>query len=192
MGLLQFDTSLTTRLYHWASSSPAVQQVFLTVASAFVYALPLVLIWLFFRSKTDRINSIKIFLAAILSWQVLTNLVGSWLYGAYGFRDRPFTLDGYQELFFERPQKAFPSDHAGLLTAVTIAFFCYRYPRLGWIFLVGGVISSFGRVAVGFHYFGDILGGIVIGAAAYGIIRLLDRPLDRILEKIFHVGKTSN
>ncbi|QQG49842.1 MAG: phosphatase PAP2 family protein [Candidatus Berkelbacteria bacterium] len=186
MGLLQVDTELTTRLFHWVSAHPALQQVFLTTASAFVYVLPLALLWLFFRTKTDRLNSIKVFLAAILSWQVLTNAVGGWLYGAYGFRDRPFALDGYQELFFERPQKAFPSDHAGVLTAVTLAFFAYRYPKLGWLFLVGGIVTSFGRVAVGFHYVGDIIGGIAIGGIAYGIIRLLDRPLDRILEKIFH------
>lgn len=190
MGLINFDTQLTLSLYHWGSRNESVQHAFLFIANAFVYVLPLVLLWLFFRSRQDRINSAKIFLTAVLAWQVFTRLIGGWLYSAYGFRDRPFSLGGLQELFFERPQKSFPSDHAAVMFAAMLALFAYKYPRLGWLFLIGALVSSFARVVVGFHYVGDILGGFALGAVAYGVIRLLDRPIDRILEKIFHAPKT--
>jgi len=184
MDLLTLDHRLTFSLFHWGSSNPALQRFFLIVASVFIYLLPIILIWLFFRSHGDRLRSVKIFLVAVLSWQVLAQLLGSWLYTAYDFRERPFAAIGLQELFFEQPEKAFPSDHAAVMFGVMAAFFGYKYPRLGWLFLIGGLISSFGRVAVGFHYVGDILGGVAIGVIAYGLIRLLDTTLDKALEPI--------
>lgn len=181
MDLLSLDTNLTLAIYRWGESHPAIQTIFLGIASIFVYLIPIVLLWLYFREFKDKLASAKIFITAMLTWQVLTSLLGSWLYSSYGFRDRPFALDGLQELFFERPEKAFPSDHAGLMMAVALALLGYKYSKLGWIFLVITVISSFGRVAVGFHFIGDILGGWLLAAVAYGIVRALDGQLDRLL-----------
>jgi undecaprenyl-diphosphatase len=184
MEWLGWDNSLTFALYRWGSTTPLLQAFFLVLASLFIYLLPLILLWLFFRSHADRMKSVKIFLAALLAWQVLSGSVGAYLYSAFGFRDRPFALDGVRELFFERPEKAFPSDHAAVMLAVALAFFGYRYPKLGYLFLIGGFLSSFGRVTVGFHYVGDILAGWALGAVAYFIIRALDRYLDPIIARL--------
>lgn len=181
MGILGLDHELTFALYRWGSSNPALQAVFLFIASIFVYLLPVILIWLFLRDQASRLKSVKIFLVAVLAWQVLSAVIGHFLYNGYGFRERPFALDGIRELFFEQPEKAFPSDHAAVMFAVVLAFFAYRYPRLGWIFLIGGVLSSLGRVLVGFHYVGDVLGGWAVGTIAFAAIYSLDRYIDPVI-----------
>jgi membrane-associated phospholipid phosphatase len=189
MYLLELDKTLTFKLYFVDSLSHFGQQILYSIASLFIYLVPIILIILFFRGAKDRINSIKIFLTAILSWQVLSYFTGYLLYHYYGFRDRPFASKGLSELLFERPQKAFPSDHSAVLFAVMLAFFAYKYPKLGWLFLIGGVLSSFGRVMIGFHYVGDVFGGWILGAIALGIVMLLDKPLTKLITKTLSLLK---
>lgn len=155
------------------------------MASGLIYALPVILVVLFFRSARDRLVSIKLTLGAVLAWQVLSSSIGGFLYNHYQFRDRPFASMGLQELLFERPQKAFPSDHAAVVMVIGLGLIYYKYPKLGWVFLSLGVISSLARVVIGFHYFGDVLGGWLLGVAAIGLIVLFDRPITNLINKVF-------
>lgn len=179
--LLGLDRQITDFLYY-ASSSELLQTSVFYLASGVVYLIPVVLLVMFFRSHADRLVAMKVFLSAVFAWQVLSNLLGDWLYGGYGFRDRPFAEMGLQELLFERPEKAFPSDHAAVIAAVVISFFMYRYPKLGYFFLITGVLSSLARVMIGFHWFGDIIGGWLLGAIAAGALWLLNRPATKGME----------
>lgn len=182
--LLALDDWVTLSLYDWGTANPGLQKFFLYIAVVAVYALPVVLVWLFWRNqKSDRRVAIKVFLGAILVWRVFSQALGSILYGNYGFRDRPFSARGLQEFFFEQPQKAFPSDHAAVLTVVAALFLLYRYPKLGWIFGAGLVLTGFGRIVVGFHYLGDVLGGIGLGLIVVAILALLDRFIERLFDK---------
>ncbi len=185
MTLLQLDSKLTFFLYDWAHTSTWLDTVLRDMARIFIYLLPLILLWLFFRSYKDRLNSVKIFLSAILAWQIFTTFVGALFYNNFGFRDRPFASLGFKELFLEQPQKSFPSDHSAVMMVALLAFFGYKYPKLGWLFLIGGLISSLGRVTSGFHYVGDILGGWLLGLLAYLIIRALAPQIDKISTTMF-------
>jgi membrane-associated phospholipid phosphatase len=185
MSLLQLDDRITFWLYRGDQMSQAAQKGLFFTASGLIYALPLLLAIFFFRSARDRIASIKLALAAGLAWQVLSSSIGGFLYSHYHFRDRPFTSRGLQELLFERPQKAFPSDHSAVIMAIGLGLIYYKYPKLGWVFLSVGMISSLARVVIGFHYFGDVLGGWLLGATALGVVVLLDRPLTALINKIF-------
>lgn len=185
MTLLQLDQQISDAAYRLIGGTTSLETAFLVLAALPVYALPIVLLILFIRNRgIDRRASIKLFFGAVLAWQVLSNAVGSFLYGQYGFRDRPFAATGATELFFERPQKAFPSDHASVLAVITALLFAYGYRRLGWIFLIGTLLTMIGRVGIGFHYVGDMVGGAIIGLLAYGILRLLDRPLERLFDRV--------
>lgn len=178
--LLDLDLLVTTALY----AAAQVRVLFLTIATVPIYALPLTLIWLFWRNRgSDRSVAVKVFLGSFLAWQVLAKAVGEFFYRTYGFRDRPFSSGGADELFFERPEKAFPSDHASVLFFVMLFFFRSGYPKLGWLFAVVLLLTALGRVSVGYHYVGDIVGGLAIGALAYGIMVLLDKPLNRFLAR---------
>lgn len=187
MSLLELDRTLTLWLYQGDQIGAGTERLTYSVASIFIYVLPLALLYLFWRSYRDRISAIKIFLAVVIAWKVLSNFIGQMLYGNYGFRDRPFGEFGIQELFFERPEKAFPSDHAAVFMTVTLLFFLYRYPKLGWLFLIGGIVSSIARVNVGFHWVGDVMGGWLLGATVALIFYLLDRPITHLLESLLAV-----
>lgn len=183
--LLTLDHTITFWFYRSGTLSPGMEKLFYSVATFFIYLLPLILIYLFWKGGQDRVNSAKIFLAAVIPWLIFTTLVGGYLFSHYGFRERPFALNGIQELFLKRPDKAFPSDHATVLMAVTLAFYAYGYKKIGWLFLIGGVVlSSLARVVVGFHWFGDILGGFVSGALGFWLVWALDGILNNWLSHL--------
>lgn len=122
-------------------------------------------------------------------------------------RARPFVAHpGAVHLFARHGADAsFPSDHATASMAIAVAFLLRR--RFGWgmLTIVFAAILDFGRVAVGFHYPSDVLGGAAIGAlAALGLwappLRRLvdalsdfigglwDRMLDAVLERVLPAG----
>lgn len=184
MNLLELDHRITFWLYRGDLLSPTGQKILFFIASGVIYILPIILLVLFFRSAADRLASLKIFLSAIVAWFVLNKTIGNFLYNNYHFRDRPFVERGLHELLLERPQKAFPSDHSAVIMAVIFALFYYRYPKLGFFFLIAGVISSLARVVIGFHYFGDIMGGWIVGAVAFAIIYWLDQPITSLYKRV--------
>ena len=181
--LLGLDQTIT-EFFYYSSASEGLQRAIFVAASVFIYIIPVVLFVMFWRSHRDRIVALKIFTAAILAWQVFSNFLGQFLYDGYGFRQRPFAQQGFKELLFERPEKAFPSDHSAVIATVVIGFFVYKYPKLGRVFLILGAVSSLSRVVIGFHWFGDVIGGWLLGALAVGVIWLFDRPLTRLFEWI--------
>lgn len=186
MWLLHLDKTITNGMYLANSLNPFWLHVLYYAASVFIYSLPIILLYLFYRGGNDRVKSVKIFLIAVIAWVVLNRLIGDFLYAHYGFRDRPFAQYGIKELFFERPTKAFPSDHAAVIFAATLSFFYYRYRKIGWIFLIGGTISALARVAIGFHWFGDIVGGYIMGLIAFLVVLAFDKQLTEAIQWTFN------
>ena len=155
--LINLDQRITDWFYGGRVLPGAWENILYSLASVFIYALPVILLVLFFRNYRDRLNSIKIFLAVVITWQIITKYLGTFLYNTYGFRDRPFAeYSSVKEFLFEQPTKAFPSDHSAVIMVVALSLFGYKYPRLAWPFLILGLTSSLARVVIGFHYFGDV------------------------------------
>lgn len=185
MSLIRLDQNLTEGIYSLTRDNLGLQKIVYIFASYPIFLLPIALVWLVWQ-KTSRWEAVKIFIGAIFTWQVMSKLAGEFFYTQFGFRDRPFAFAGIKELLLEQPQKAFPSDHAAVLLFVTCALFYYRQKTWAWIFLVATVLSSIARVAIGFHFVGDILGGWLIGAIGFGLLVYFDRPLQKLLEKIWN------
>jgi len=77
-------------------------------------------------------------------------------------RARPFHPEGYKplvHLLIETP--SFPSSHSTVAFALVAAFL---YNPIVWpIMLVVAILVSLGRVAVGVHYFSDVIVGAILG-----------------------------
>ncbi|HYZ17533.1 MAG TPA: phosphatase PAP2 family protein [Candidatus Acidoferrum sp.] len=82
---------------------------------------------------------------------------------------------------------SFPSDHAALLAIVVVAAFTMSR-RAGFAFAVLAVIVSIFRVAVGYHWPSDVVGGTLLGvlvaAFALGLEGVLRPRLDALVEGI--------
>ena len=99
-------------------------------------------------------------------------------------RARPFVAHpGVIHLFAKHAADAsFPSDHATASMAIAVAFLLRRRFFWGILTLVFAVILDFGRVAAGFHYPTDVLGGAAVGALA--ALLLWAPPLRRWIDAL--------
>lgn len=99
-------------------------------------------------------------------------------------RARPFVAHPAAVHLFARhaPDASFPSDHATASMAIAVAFLLRRRFVWGVLALVFAVVLDFGRVAVGFHYPTDVLGGAAIGTLA--ALLLWAPPLRRRIDAL--------
>jgi len=77
-------------------------------------------------------------------------------------RPRP---DGYAPGLYSRTMDrySFPSGHAARVAAVAVMVGA-AYPGLATVAAVGALAVAVARVALGVHYAGDALGGLLLGA----------------------------
>jgi undecaprenyl-diphosphatase len=118
-------------------------------------------------------------------------------------RARPFVAHpGAVHMFAKHAADAsFPSDHATAASAITVAILLRGKLRWGATTLVFALILMFGRIALGFHYPSDVLGGAAIGALAALVVgiapirsrvnalsdlagRFWDRAVDALLDRV--------
>ena len=99
-------------------------------------------------------------------------------------RPRPFVAHPGAVHLFASPatDASFPSDHATASVAIAIAILLRSKLRWGLVTLAFAVILSFGRVALGFHYPTDVLGGAAIGTAA--ALLLWTAPLRKAIDAV--------
>jgi undecaprenyl-diphosphatase len=90
---------------------------------------------------------------------------------------RPYTALPHVLVLVSRTSDfSFPSDHAVMAGAVTAGLFLVSR-RLGLVSLVLALLMAFTRVYVGAHYPGDVVAGLVLGAAVSLVGFLVLRPL---------------
>jgi undecaprenyl-diphosphatase len=119
---------------------------------------------------------------------------------SFSYRPRPFVAHPRAVHLFasHAHDSSFPSDHATASIAIATAILLRGKSIWGWITLFFALVLMLGRVALGFHYPSDVLGGAAIGAAAALVLyapplrrwvdaasdlfgRVYDRALDRLL-----------
>ena len=90
-------------------------------------------------------------------------------------RARPYEAHVFRHPWSSSTDASFPSDHTSISFA--IAFAVLMFDRtVGLLFLAVAAVIGIGRLFIGAHYPGDVLGGVVVGlVAAYVVVRLL-RP----------------
>ncbi len=183
MNIIAFDQQLSAHFSNFVANNPLLATLFIAVGVYFVYLVPLLLIYSWF--KVSRLDSLRAVLAGLLAWEGLSKLVAGMV-----DRARPsFSQIGAKELVFHRPDTSFPSDHSAFLMAVAISFYLFNQRKLGNLVLVVAILVGIARVGIGVHFPGDILGGWLVGAIVAGVIYAVRRPLDHyILEPLIKIA----
>ncbi|MBP6930428.1 phosphatase PAP2 family protein [Patescibacteria group bacterium] len=177
--ILFFDDWLLIQANSLVGHSLWVDKIILYLSVGLVYVAPLILLGLWFYSRYAKQPTLQILFSAILPWQVFNRIIAKFVW----YRERPFVNDNIEvkELFFHRPDHSFPSDHMTFFAALTVASFLAGYPKLGWFFLVTGLIVGTSRVIIGVHYPLDIIGGVIIGTFGAFVIYWLRAPLTKFV-----------
>lgn len=92
----------------------------------------------------------------------------------FTYRARPFVAHPHAVHLFisHAPDSSFPSDHATASAAIATAILLRGKQIWGWVTLFFALVLMLGRVALGFHYPSDVLGGAAIGALAALVLYL--------------------
>lgn len=109
-------------------------------------------------------NLLSVACSFILSW--VLQLAIAFLLN----RRRPFQQNHEKpllRLLWSTP--SFPSGHTTLSCAMAAAVFAHD-PFWGGIFFVMAALVAFCRIAVGVHYFSDIIGGAVLGISVAAVV----------------------
>lgn len=165
--LSAFDLSL----FHWiaGSSSSPVPLVLLAIffAKMLIFIIPvyLVLFWIYGGEWGRKVVVCVLGAAA-------GALIVSFFIGIIFYRPRPFVAGVGVALIDHRPNASFPSNHAMIFSTYVTILYMLSYRTAAKIAFIAGILTCWARVFVGVHYPLDIIGGIVLGAAAgYVFIR---------------------
>ena len=97
--------------------------------------------------------------------------------------DRPRPYESHAGVYHPHAHStdaSFPSDHASAAFGIAVAIVLFD-PIVAVPFLVLAALIGIGRVIVGAHYPGDVLAGLLVGAAAAAVVVRLARPLIAVL-----------
>ncbi len=124
-------------------------------------------VWLFYSGQIIPFYFLGITasIARFISSPVLETLIT---------RQRPYQKHHFkpqESKFFSRVRRSydsFPSDHTAFLFSLSLGIALW-YPVLGIVSAVLAILVGLSRVALGYHYLSDILGGILVGITSYYI-----------------------
>jgi len=183
--LRNLDHLIFNYLYHFFGQSHFRDQILIFLAIYLIYALPVVLIMMWFWSIEIRKAALRVTFSGLLAWLVFCNLIGH-----FYFRERPFVAQAnIKEFVFHRPDYSFPSDHAAFLFALIFSFWFLGYRKIAGSIFILAIIISLARIIIGIHYPTDIVFGIVIGLFSAVLIWLFRKPLDKVINLILAIGK---
>jgi len=147
-----------------------------------IYALPIILLFLWFKYPKEREKTFLAVLGGVLAWLIITKLIVPHIW----FRPRPdLMILGAKEILFYRPDYSFPSDHATMLFGLIFGLYFFGSKKAASWFLFYALLVVVARVAVGAHYPLDVLAGIVSGLIGATAVYFLRQPARRYIFKPF-------
>ncbi|HZX01218.1 MAG TPA: phosphatase PAP2 family protein [Candidatus Paceibacterota bacterium] len=159
---MSLDLTLFNLLYGFASTHKVVGLFIGFMANYAAYFLVAAFIWFVFQRGNwkERIYIASLAIISIIIGRgIFTELFGFFLY-----RVRPYIALGLPALGLTTG--SFPSGHMAFLMPIALIVWSEN-KRLGKWFLGGTVLIGVSRVAYGYHWPSDILGGIVVGATFF-------------------------
>ena len=163
---MSLDLTLFNLLYGFASTHKVVGLFIGFSANYAAYFLVGAFIWFVLQ----RINwKARIYVAslAIISI-VISRGIFTELFASFFNRVRPYLALGLPTL--ELATGSFPSGHMAFLTPIALTVWSENR-KLGNWFLGGTILVGISRVAYGYHWPSDILGGIVVGVFFFYLVK---------------------
>lgn len=179
MNILNIDQNLLASINRaLVGRSDFLDKVLEFLAVYLVYALPIILILMWFLGKKYQKATAFSFISAVFSWFVITKSIVPKIW----FRPRPdMDLIGLKELLFHRPDYSFPSDHATALFSIALGLYIFGWKKAGSWFLLYAIIIVTARVAIGVHFPLDIIGGAISALIGIIIFKIFEKPLEKFV-----------
>jgi undecaprenyl-diphosphatase len=178
---------LNNYLNNLAVSIPALGMVAVIVATFEIALYPALLLWLWWRVTSNPDQRRRELLLAVVAG-TLTLGINAMLNAAVP-RARPFLTLPAHVLVARPADPSFPSDHTAITSAIALMPVAIGELTWGALALFGAVGIGMARVVVGVHYPSDILGAMVVGAAAAGIVLVAQRPRRPLLNFTLAVAR---
>jgi undecaprenyl-diphosphatase len=156
----------------------------------FIFGIYLIYLW-FVESKYRQ----EVLFA---EYAALLGLGINFIITLYYFHPIPFMVPTGMLLIAHAPNTSFPSDHATLMSSISMMFLTFRnLRRIGAILFVLSLIGGFARIYTGLHFPMDIAGSLLVALFSIGILLPLKNYLisiNRILIAYFEniVNKLHN
>lgn len=183
---MSWDLVLFNWIHGLAGWSVFTDSAGIFLADYLAYLLGLAVLFFIFKQDGWKKRA-KIFLhstlAVLISRGMLTELI-RYLYD----RPRPFAALGFSPLIGES-SSSFPSGHAAVLFALGFLILSLNR-RWGYWFLSLSLLNGLARIFAGVHYPTDVLGGVVVGFLAWGIVNFLLNKKEAMPEPIAREEKT--
>jgi undecaprenyl-diphosphatase len=166
-----FDQSLFNALYGLAHQNSFFDGLIVFLAGYLQYFLIILAIILLFVKQKDwrrQLHIVSVFLlSAILSRGLITEII-RFLYN----RSRPFLAFELTPLINHDLTNSFPSGHMTFYFVLALSIFLLS-KKWGWFFVVSVILMGLARIIAGVHWPTDIIGGILIAAACYFLVKKL-------------------
>ncbi len=167
--------------HHWLGTLFKAIETYGTI----LIAVAAIALWFLARPGEDR--KWKIAAGSALGAAALGLLVNR-VIASLHHRDRPFITHPSAHVFGpHKTDPSFPSDHTTAAIAIAVAVLLID-SAVGLVFLALAVLIAVGRVIVGEHYPGDVLGSTAIGVVAAFVVVRFGRPvilwITRIVERL--------
>ena len=176
--ILNFDEVLLLKMNSVIGHYAWLDKIINILAVYLIYSIPVILLAVWFYSRYTKKATLQLVFSAVLPWLLFNKIFPKLIW----YRPRPYTANiGVRELVFHRPDYSFPSDHATVLMALTVAAWLLGYKKLGWTLFAITIIIGTSRVIVGVHYPLDIIAGLVGGTLGALIINWLKEPLTKYI-----------
>lgn len=168
---MNLDWSLFHVINQFAGHSPALDAVgiFFAADAFLLYGVLVAVLWFWPAEAETRHRHQKSVINAGLA--LIGALVTAYLVGVFFYRARPFVVHSVTQLFVYPADASFPSEHATLALAMTVALWRVL-GRMRWFLVAWGILIAVARVFVGVHYPTDVLAGALLGAV-WGLLTLI-------------------
>ncbi|MFH1089419.1 MAG: phosphatase PAP2 family protein [Candidatus Uhrbacteria bacterium] len=165
---MQFDKKFAEKIFSMTKQSVGLSKLAIFGATKLIWLLAIsILIWEISAKHLEKHSALALILGIGVAW--IFQLASAYLLN----RHRPFQQNHEKpllQLMWRTP--SFPSGHTTISCAMAAGVFA-QDPVWGSIFFVLAALIALSRIAVGVHYFSDIIGGAVLGIGVATVVARL-------------------